>query len=375
MSRVAAFPSPLLEAFDPVEGQGVVCFVGSGPSIDAGLPTWPDLLRACARLLGAEGDVASPLDAGRYLDVAQYLAKVQGERALQESVADLIRRGSRSPGELHRRIVSLPLAGIVTTNYDLLLSDADTGRRFERPVTHETSGLTSLPRKRFVLHLHGHIDDPATIILAKSGYDRFALGLSDGAIQFIRTVFHTRTVLFIGFGFRDENVDAILRDLQALEVTAGWGVYALLPVPDPEQPEKVSDTALRHRGVQPIYLPADADHGVLALTHWLSDLQRIVERIGRSRSNPASRAPQAAALARLSLQLEAAGFGEPLRSVLGKLPDRPDLAGLSENRRLRLVDLMDRVDASEMRSLLIEINRVRRHPRLEDVLACLPPSS
>jgi hypothetical protein len=368
-------PVPLLEAFDPVEGQGVVCFVGSGPSIDAGLPTWDELLRACARRLGVEGDIGTALNAGRYLEVAQYLASPNGERALQECVADLLRKNDRSPGDIHRLIVSIPFAGIVTTNYDLLLSDADIGRFFELPVTHQTSAFSSLPRRRFMFHLHGHINDPATIILAKSGYDRFALGHSEGALQFVRTLFHTRTVLFLGFGFRDENVDALLRDMIALEVSVGWSVFALVPVAEPERPEKVLDTALRQRGVYPIYLEARTDHGVLALTQWLLELQGVVKRIIHARSNPVSRAPQAAVLTKLSPVLDAGGYGTIVQSALRDMAQRPDLVQWSEDRkeRIRLLDLLDKVDVAEMRSLLIKLNRTRRHAYLEDALACLPP--
>src|SRR6185312_5811844 len=323
-------PSALLEAFDPVEGRVVAGFVGSGPSISAGLRTWPELLRACSQRLGVEKDTELALEGGSYLEVAQYLANLNGERALQECVADLIRMEATSPSELHRLIVKVPFAGIVTTDYDLLLSDADTSRLFEPPVTYQTSGFSSLPRRRFMFHLHGHINEPSSIILAKSGYDRFALGLSSRAIQFLRTIFHSHTVLFLGFGFRDENIDSILRDLKELEVSVGWSVYALVPATDPGRPEKVLDTALRHRGVFPIYLEARADHGALAMTCWLSELRRVVERIGDARLSPVSRAPQAALLAKLSLVLEAAGYGKILSPVLRHLTDRPDLAQLSE---------------------------------------------
>lgn len=369
-----SLPRTLFEAFDPAEGQGVVCFVGSGPSIHAGLPSWPDLLRVIARDIDVESEIVPALDAGRYLEVAQFFVSIKGEKSIQGHVAEIIRQASKTPGELHRLIASVPFNGIITTNYDLLLSDADLKRFFERPITQQNSGLTSHLRRKFMLHLHGHIDDPSSIVLTKSSYDQFALGLSSGAIQFIRTVFHTRTVLFVGFGFRDHNIDSILRDLQALDVTTGWNIYAIIPVYNPEDPEKVLDAALRHRNVHPIYIEAGNDHGVFALVQWIDAFRKIVERFIRARSNPVSKTPQAVALSSLAHVLDREGYGEALQSVLGKFEGRPDLIYISELRReVALSDLLERLDSSEMRTLLINVNKIRRHPLIEDVLACFPP--
>jgi hypothetical protein len=88
-------------------------------------------------------EVEPSLGDGRFLDVAQFLAQSKNEAAVQEKIAGILRRDRHPPGNLHQRIVELPLAGIVTTNYDLLLSDADRERRYSRPASPRTSSLSS----------------------------------------------------------------------------------------------------------------------------------------------------------------------------------------------------------------------------------------
>src|SRR5947209_2087608 len=118
-------PIDLLEAFDPNSKQGVVAFVGSGPSCDAGLPSWPELLRRVAAEIELDGEIEHYLNKGEFLKIATFLSNQRSERDIQERVAKQIERASREPSSIHKLIVSLPFAGIITTNYDLLLTVAD----------------------------------------------------------------------------------------------------------------------------------------------------------------------------------------------------------------------------------------------------------
>src|SRR5260370_26724955 len=131
----------LIEAFDPRKGEGLVAFVGSGPSCSAGLPSWPELLRQIATEVNLESDVEGYLSRGEFLQVAQFLAEERSEAEIRERVAKRIRQAAKSPSAIHELIVKVPFSGIITTNYDLLLTDADQSRRFNLPVTHESTGL------------------------------------------------------------------------------------------------------------------------------------------------------------------------------------------------------------------------------------------
>lgn len=371
-------PGDLLAAFDPKSGRNAIAFVGSGPSIACGLPSWPELLRELGVEYGLEDDIAPSLNDGRFLDVAQYLVRIKGEAALQEKVADIFRRRRRLPGDLHSLIMALPFAGIITTNYDLLLSDADQQRRFARPISQRTGGLRKQLESYFVFHLHGHVEDPVSIVLSKSSYDRFVFGSNREAWQFVRTIFELNVVLFIGFGFRDQNIDLLLGDLQDLGAVSGWNVYALVPMPDADHPDKVVESALRQRSVNPIFVPAAGDHGATALIAWLRALARAVAAMTHSRQQPFSDEPQFALIRELQDNLTSDVYEPLLRSAVAKLADadRPDLLAAMRGRldSRSVTDLFGRIDLQEARTIFIEVNRARRSPWLERLLSSLPPA-
>src|ERR1700724_2511967 len=364
-------PYDLLDAFDPKGGLGVIAFVGSGPSINCGLPSWPDLLREVAIEVGLEADVRSSLKDNRFLDVAQYLARSRSEAAVQEKVSSILRRGHRPPGALHRGIVEVPFSGIITTNYDLLLSDADERGRFSRPISHRTSPLFSHLQRQFAFHLLGHIDDPASIVVTKSSYDRFSAGINREAVQFMRTVFQTHLVLFLGFGFRDQNVDMILREMQDMGAVSEWSVFASVPVPDPASPDKVLESALRYRSVNPIFLAEGRDYGAEAMAGWLGSVSRATGAIRRARLRPFIEEPQWSLASDVKRLLSEDDYQPHIRKAIGELVDRPDLKRFISGRfdEFAVTELLGRIDLHEAGYLFVELNRSKRSPSLEKLLS------
>jgi len=364
-------PPDLLEAFAP-DGQGVVAFVGSGPSCDAGLPSWPELLRRVALRMGLKAEVAGHIETGRLVEAAQFLASRRSERAVQGQVARIIKGAVVGPGAVHKLIVQLPLAGIITTNYDLLLTAADSRHRFCLPATQKTSGIRSRIRERFVVHLHGQVDDPDTIIITRQGYDDVLLE-GDAVRQFVATVFHSRVILFIGFGFADANVDSILRDLSHLEVLGDASVFAL--VPSPAKVDPVRHEILRLRSVNPIYILDRDDYGVSELKRWLRRLEKIIGRIASSRTHCVRKVCPPHVVEPLAQLLGSEEWIPLLRDAISQLPNRPDLAPTTEiGIGKRDVDaLFDRLGMGEMRSILVFLCERRRHSVLEDALSCFPP--
>lgn len=126
-------------------------------------------------------------------------------RWLRDSVGSL---EALSPGLLEA-IQGLG-APIATTNYDDLIENV-TGRR---PITWTQSNLAvrflrgNEPEK--VLHLHGHWEEPGSVVLGIRSYES-VLG-QEAAQALLRALRMTRTLLFIGFGegLHDPNFGALL---------------------------------------------------------------------------------------------------------------------------------------------------------------------
>ncbi len=372
-SSTFTLPLDLLESFGQ-GGQGVVAFVGSGPSCAAGLPSWSVLLQRVAAELCLERDVEQGLRRGRLMDVAQFLASRRSERDIQERVARQVRNPAISPSAIHDRIVHLPFEGIITTNYDLLLTDADYKRRYSLPMTWRTSALRENLKRRFVFHLHGHVDDPSTIVFTRAGYDHIVVE-EPGVREFLSAVFHTRAILFVGFGFADPDVDGLLRDLGHVEGIDPRSVFALIPMPSDESPDAVTDQNLRFRLINPIYVRSGVDHGLVATVEWLDNLATVTARIRRSQERSLRRLKPVWIVKAIEQTLASDDYFPHVSEALELLEQRPDLDALTRGGLATgdIPALCDRLGVAEIRRVLIHVNSRRRHPMLEDVLSCLPP--
>lgn len=366
------FPIDLLRAFDAQQGSGVVAVVGSGPSCHAGLPSWPELLRRIAGEVGLEAEVKKYLHDGDYLSVAQFLVMRRTEQEIQERVAKQIKLTEQGPSPLHRLIVKLPFAGIITTNYDLLLSHADANQSFQPAMNYSNSSLRDKSNERFILHLHGHIGDPASIIVSRQGYDY--MELKAGKVrQFLAGVFQYRTVLFIGFGFADHHVDDVLREFKDTGAMGETTVFALIPSRAPSDP--VLHENLRSRSVNPIYIADEGDYGVKELQIWLESLERGLTQIASSKGQSVKAVKPKYVVDKIESLLISDGWLDLFAVALRSLPNRPDLQH-SVRSQLRPPDvsrILDRLAPEEMRLTLVSINKARRNEVIEDLLTCFPP--
>ncbi len=254
-------------------------FVGSGPSNDAGCPSWDALL----------GQVSG--DASR-AGVSQLLKDPQFEQAKREDLPFafqlaeqyLTRDGLEaavrasldscpSPGQLHQILAELPFAGYITTNYDGLLERAlaqvDAGWIPVGNVDDEVRKASGTA-ERVVWHIHGAVDLPADrsrLVLTQEDYEHVYLDDSRVMTQ-LRGLMANRRIVVVGFGMRDHDVLEVLRRVGRL-TDATRPVYALV-----EKSSKFRHTIDRQVflrrykvDVQP-YRNEDGRH--LALRHLLS---------------------------------------------------------------------------------------------------------
>jgi hypothetical protein len=366
------FPDDLIRAFEPAGGHGVVVFVGSGPSCDAGLPSWSELLRRVALDLALEPDVRPSLEAAAFLEAAEYLRRESSEEEVQERVAKEIRRFD-SPGAIHDAIVRAPFSAIITTNYDLLLTHSDRTHRFDPPITHLGVTVHDHFHRPFVFHMHGHVNEPRSIVISRKGYDEIVSPKADPARQFLFTVLGGYTVLFVGFGFRDSNVDDILREGDRIGTLGHTTLFGL--VPSPPAIDRVREQNLKTRRINPIYLENRDDHGRAALLQWLEELTASVENIAAARRRPV-RAAKPHVLEPLGRLLRTSEWRPLVSDAMTHLPRRPDLGhwsrrGFTEHDVQRL---FDSVTVDELRQILIHVNAARRIEVIEDALSCLPPT-
>lgn len=87
---------------------------------------------------------------------------------------------------------------LVTTNYDSLLESVS---GYKTVTWHQYALVSDLLRDRShskILHVHGHWEEPESVVLDTASYNRFlADEIAQGQLE---AFLHTRTMLFVGFG-------------------------------------------------------------------------------------------------------------------------------------------------------------------------------
>ncbi len=224
---------------DEVLAGRCVAFVGAGFTAPAIRP-WLELLEALARRIE---------DATRARPILAWLAKAKGSldiegigqllrdelireaggdpRAFEEAVLACLARGKGEEvvGQRARLLSEIPFDAVLTTNYDPCLEGGDPDalyREVLRAPLHwwervDWSDPAFRPRAR-VIKLHGDANgDPGInpIVLGREDYRRRVYGDRRYA-DFLRAVFATRTVLFLGVSFTDAYLNELRSEVLAL---------------------------------------------------------------------------------------------------------------------------------------------------------------
>jgi hypothetical protein len=159
-------------------------FVGSGCSVDAGVPLWQDLLsRATSDSESSFGPLPMELKKkltvytgkGRFPDAFSVLKSHYSSEKVDSLVAQMIRTKTE-PGETTRLLARWPFASYITTNHDDLLERALTpyGGWVGLGNTAEENAKISSDVRQIVWHPHGGANlgsKNSRLVLASTDYD------------------------------------------------------------------------------------------------------------------------------------------------------------------------------------------------------------
>ncbi len=204
---------------------GYTLFLGAGASMEAGLPGWSAALleladaldaRARAHAVAMRDDTA----ANRYLEAAEllYLADLTVEERAQ-CLAGVFGKPTAVTKRM-RILARAPYRAVVTTNFDRSFLDAAVASSVNLiPYTEGEDDLASArtSRERYFLRIHGRVEVPASLVLARSHYQ--ALAKKPEYANFVEWLVADSTVVFFGFSFADPYFMATLRNFG--EVTRG----------------------------------------------------------------------------------------------------------------------------------------------------------
>lgn len=209
------------EVSQAAEVGDLVLFVGSGVSQRMGLPSWKtfassvlDELVAKQILNYNEINALKNLEPRKILSIAKIQLKIHKENV---DFTRFFRKKRRKKSDIYDKLNSIGCT-FVTTNYDRYLEPSifqpkhahETQHRGKRIVSRDDLCPVLIDRLGNVVHLHGAIDKPETMIIGTADY---LTHYDHKHVQKLLThLFEFKTVVFLGYGLEEsELLEHILR--------------------------------------------------------------------------------------------------------------------------------------------------------------------
>lgn len=254
----------LIDGFsrDAFHGQAA-WFIGAGTSRPSKLKGWVDLLRPLGRELGIEVSEMDDLPA-----IAQYyINRMSGSRGPLIQHLKQVLGVSAQPNIYHYNLARSNVSTIWTTNYDRLIEDALGRAGLGIRIRVREGDMVEPPQadRVEVIKVHGSFDvsEADEFVIASADYEDFAVN-RPATIERLRSDLLRKTFLFVGYGYGDPNIRAVLHEARHLARSAGRPHYMLTAIEDPSDQEKAQrqllwQTDLRRMGIQCVLMPSYAE--------------------------------------------------------------------------------------------------------------------
>ena len=165
-----------------------LAWVGAGPSVELGLPTWRglanEILETCRRRRNRHFPRVEQLyRENKYQELFDFVEHIAYNR---DFLHDICRRALRDPGgtsATYDEISRIGFLGYFTTNYDnILLRHIEEAGKFVRVYKNTPSDLEEVDVDEIpsLVKLHGDFSDAETVVLSLSDYQRvYSSGLRE----------------------------------------------------------------------------------------------------------------------------------------------------------------------------------------------------
>ncbi|NGF75759.1 hypothetical protein G5B10_07700 [Fluviicola sp. SGL-29] len=207
----------------------LVIFAGAGVSVESSVPGWADLIS------GLQGDIDESID--DYLELAQAYIDKHGNKEFQERLRDILKFGRTKYNPIHEKIVNINPLHIVTTNFDNHFEQIHEEKGFKYSIVKKDADLPYSKSESLYVKMHGDLGE-RNIILTKDQFNNYHdnFPLIDG---FVRGLFASKLVLFVGFSFDDPNLKEIRKWVGNILESDGQRPYIILNTISQKRREKL----------------------------------------------------------------------------------------------------------------------------------------
>lgn len=248
---VVNLPISLLENIKIIqearEKNKLVIFAGAGVSVDSGAPLWSETKIEILESLGLleSTDAEAPV-------IGQWLFNERGEKEYNDKLRKIIGyHNGLQPNPLHHQLLRLRPRHLITTNYDDFLEQAmdkyqknSVGKTYA--IIRRDEDLPYAIKDEYIIKMHGDWD-LMNFVFKEDDYLNYSKNFP--LIEsFVKGIFSSHVVLFIGFSFSDPNLKQIVNWVKNILEKDFQPAY-LFQVRKPKSHEI---TYFGNRGIRPI---------------------------------------------------------------------------------------------------------------------------
>ncbi len=242
----------------------IVPFVGAGFTVAAGCPAWSEYIVSQAiKAQMDEAQIRARLKVGEHEEVMDEVIQAQTLPVFKREFASEF-EGARIAPALSpaTELTQLFSGSMVTTNFDRVLENCHQAIEpfIEKVIGNENSGrfLKALYRgEKYLLKLHGNIDDQQHRVLTKAEYDR---GYGQGDVDYnlpipkmLKKIFGNFSFLFLGCSLVGDRYLRVLKSVYDEGADYMPEHFAILSAPDDEAELADRDQFLAGHGISPIW--------------------------------------------------------------------------------------------------------------------------
>lgn len=269
---------------------GVLPFVGAGLSIPFGFKGWKEFLLAKAQTSELRKKISDRVAKGQYEEAAQDLLESLGDLDFRDALSMEFGEQKLKAVSVKGAVSYLPRLSsgpVITTNFDRVLETVfeGSGARFEERIWGgrvQMAQKAVIQNKRYLLKLHGDVEDSVDRILTLKEYDNhYGTANDPSTIDFnkplprlLQMLLTNRPVLFLGCSLHQDRTVDFIRALGGS--AAGLLHYAVLEHPGNDADFVTKNQMFSAYGIRRIWYPK-GEHKYV---------ERIMEYLSAAISNP-----------------------------------------------------------------------------------------